>query len=188
VPTPETPVPKPKSPYAITKLDGEYYCEMFSREGWLKTAALRFFNVFGPGQDPTSPYAAAVPAFLRRALRGEPLAIFGDGEQSRDFIYVKDAVSALVFAAEATELSDAFNCGYGRPTTINELVRRIVALTQSESQPNYFPERSGDVRHSCASTEKLRAAGWRPISSLEQGLSETMEGLRRDLLEGTQIS
>jgi UDP-glucose 4-epimerase len=188
VPTPETAVPKPKSPYAITKLDGEYYCEIFRREGWLKTAALRFFNVFGPGQDPASPYAPAVPAFFRQALCGQPLAIFGDGEQSRDFIHVKDAVSALAFVAEAGELSGAFNCGYGRPTTVNELVRRILALTQSESQPKNFPERSGDVRHSCASTEKLRAAGWRPVSSLEQGLRETMEGLRQDFFESTKIS
>ena len=100
VPTVETVTPKPKSPYAITKLDGEYYCEMFAREGWLNTASLRFFNVFGPGQDPAGPYAAAVPAFMRHAVRGEPVSIFGDGEQSRDFIYVKDAVSGLVFAAE----------------------------------------------------------------------------------------
>lgn len=185
VPTPETAVPKPKSPYAITKLDGEYYCEMFRHEGRLQTAALRFFNVFGPGQDPASPYAAAVPAFLKRALCGEPLAIFGDGEQSRDFIYVRDVVSALVFVAENSALTGAFNCGYGRPTTINELVDRIVALTQSESQSNYLPERLGDVRHSCASTEKLRAAGWRPVSNLEQGLRETIEAFRQRLLEGT---
>jgi UDP-glucose 4-epimerase len=188
VPTPETAVPKPKSPYAITKLDGEYYCEIFEREGWLKTAALRFFNVFGPGQDPNSPYAAAVPAFLRRAMRGERLAIFGDGEQSRDFIYVKDAVSALAFAAEKSHLTGAINCGYGGATTINELVRRIFTLTHSESQPDHFPERSGDVRHSCAATEKLRAAGWRPVSSFEHGLRETIDGFRQELLEGTKVS
>jgi UDP-glucose 4-epimerase len=188
VPTPETAAPEPKSPYAITKLDGEYCCEMFEREGWLKTAALRFFNVFGPGQDPTSSYAAAVPAFLQRAMRGEPLTIFGDGEQSRDFIYVKDVVAALVFAAENSELKGAFNCGYGQQTSINELVRRILVLTQSKSQPNYLPERAGDVRHSCASTEKLRAFGWRPASSLEQGLRETMEEFRRHFLEGTKSS
>jgi UDP-glucose 4-epimerase len=187
VPTPETAVPKPKSPYAITKLDGEYYCEMFTREGRLETAAIRFFNVFGPGQDPLSPYAAAVPAFLRRALRGEPLDVFGDGEQTRDFIHVKDAVSALAFAAENTGLTGAFNCGYGRSTTINELVRQILALTQAESQPNHFPARAGDVRHSCASAEKLCAAGWRPVSSLEQGLRETMEWMRQQFLAGAKV-
>ena len=127
VPTEESATPKPKSPYAITKLDGEYYCEMFAREGWLNTASLRFFNVFGPGQDPAGPYAAAVPAFMHLAVRGEPVTIFGDGEQSRDFIYVKDAVSALVFAAENGQVTGVYNCGYGRQTTINELIRRILA-------------------------------------------------------------
>lgn len=175
VPTPETATPKPKSPYAITKLDGEYYCEMFEREGWLRTASLRFFNVFGPGQDPASPYAAVVPAFLRRVTRGEPVTIFGDGEQSRDFIYVKDVVSSLVFAAENAQVAGVFNCGYGRETTINELVQQIFASARSESRLEYLPQRAGDVRRSCASTEKLRACGWQPVSSLEQGLRETMK-------------
>ena len=175
VPTVETITPKPKSPYAITKLDGEYYCEMFAREGWLNTASLRFFNVFGPGQDPAGPYAAAVPAFMRHAVRGEPVSIFGDGEQSRDFIYVKDAVSGLVFAAEEGEVTGVFNCGYGRQTTINELIRRILSAADSRSPVVYLPERLGDVRHSCASTEKLRAAGWGPVSNLDDGLRETLE-------------
>ena len=174
VPTVETTTPKPKSPYAITKLDGEYYCEMFAREGWLNTASLRFFNVFGPGQDPAGPYAAAVPAFMDLAVRGEPLTIFGDGEQSRDFIYVKDAVSSLVFAAEKVELTGAFNCGYGHQTTVNEVVRRILARMGSRSPVLHLPERPGDVRHSCASTNKIHAAGWRPVSSLDEGLRETL--------------
>ncbi|HEY5952761.1 MAG TPA: NAD-dependent epimerase/dehydratase family protein, partial [Terrimicrobiaceae bacterium] len=161
---------------------------MFQREGFVETAAIRFFNVFGPRQDPTNPYAAAVPAFLQRAMSGEPLAIFGDGEQSREFVYVRDAVSALAFAAEKDGLTGAFNCGYGRPTTINELVRQILALTQSQSRCNYLPERSGDVRHSCASTERLSTAGWRPVSSFEQGLKETIEAFRQDVLEGTTAS
>jgi len=188
VPTPETATPKPKSPYAITKLDGEYYCEMFEREGWLNTAALRFFNVFGPGQDPASPYAAVVPAFMQRAMRGEPLTIFGDGKQSRDFIYVKDAVSSLAFAAENSQLTGVFNCGYGRQTTINELIQRILTSADSESRLNYLPERPGDVRHSCASTEKLRASGWRPVSSLDQGLRETMEEFRQRVPESADNS
>ena len=188
VPTPETAVPQPKSPYAITKLDGEYYCQMITRERGLETAAIRFFNVFGPGQDPLSPYAAAVPAFLRRALRGEPLDVFGDGEQTRDFIHVKDAVSALAFAAENSPLTGAFNCGYGRSTTINELVRQILALAQTASQPKHFPVRAGDVRHSCASTEKLRAAGWHPVSSLDQGLRETAELMRQQFLADARVS
>ena len=176
VPTAETVAPQPRSPYAITKLDGEYYCEMFAREGWLDTASLRFFNVFGPGQDPAGPYAAAVPSFMQRALCGEPLTVFGDGEQSRDFIYVKDAVSALVFSAENAPVKGVFNCGYGCATKINELVDRVLAATNSQSPVVYLPARPGDVRHSCASTEKLRDLGWRPMSSLDDGLRETLEG------------
>jgi UDP-glucose 4-epimerase len=185
VPTEESATPKPKSPYAITKLDGEYYCEMFAREGWLNTASLRFFNVYGPGQDPAGPYAAAVPAFMHLAVRGEPVTIFGNGEQSRDFIYVKDAVSALVFAAENRQVAGVYNCGYGRQTTINELIRRILASVPSRSPVVYLPERRGDVRHSCASTKKLRDSGWRPVSSLDDGLRETLEEFRERAREAS---
>ena len=178
VPTAETVAPQPRSPYAITKLDGEYYCEMFAREGWLDTASLRFFNVFGPGQDPAGPYAAAVPSFMQRALCGEPLTVFGDGEQSRDFIYVKDAVSALAFSAENAPVKGVFNCGYGCATKINELVDRVLAATNSQSPVVYLPARPGDVRHSCASTEKLRDLGWLPMSSLDDGLRETLHGFQ----------
>jgi UDP-glucose 4-epimerase len=185
VPTVETATPKPKSPYAISKLDGEYYCEMFAREGWLNTASLRFFNVFGPGQNPAGPYAAAVPAFMRLAVRGEPVTIFGDGEQSRDFIYVKDAVSGLVFAAQKSEVTGVFNCGYGHQTTVNELIRRILASVGSRSPVVYLPERPGDVRHSCASTKKFCDSGWRPVSSLDDGLRETLEGFRQRAREAS---
>ena len=99
VPKVETMFPEPKSPYAITKLDGEYYCRMFAAEGKLQTACLRYFNVFGPRQDPKSQYAAAVPIFIHRALKHEPITIYGDGEQTRDFIYVKDIAAANVYAA-----------------------------------------------------------------------------------------
>jgi UDP-glucose 4-epimerase len=186
VPTSETAPPSPKSPYAMTKLDGEYLCEMFRREGRLKTATLRFFNVFGPGQDPASPYAAAVPTFLRRAMCGEEMTIFGDGEQTRDFVYVKDIVSSLLFVAENSDLAGAYNCGYGHQTTINEIANRVLALTQSESRLIHLPARPGDVRHSCASTERLRACGWRPVSGLEEGLKETVEAVRRESLESSK--
>jgi UDP-glucose 4-epimerase len=178
VPTLESMIPQPKSPYAVTKLDGEYYCDMFAREGWLKTASLRFFNVFGPGQDPLGPYAAAVPAFIERALSGEDLTVFGDGEQTRDFLSVKDAVSALVFAAENDHVAGVFNCGYGQQTTINEIVGRILVATGSRSRTLYLPTRIGDVRHSCASPKKLYEAGWRPVSGLEEGLREMTEALQ----------
>ncbi len=188
VPTSETASPSPKSPYAITKLDGEYFCEMFLREERLKTATVRFFNVFGPGQDPASPYAAAVPTFLRRAMCGEEVTIFGDGEQSRDFVYVDDIVSSLLFVAENSDLTGAYNCGYGHQTTINEIVHQILELTRSESRLIHLPARPGDVRHSCASTEKLRASGWRPVSGLEEGLRETIEAFRQESPDSTRSS
>jgi UDP-glucose 4-epimerase len=183
VPTAETVIPRPRSPYAITKLDGEYYCEIFAREGWLETTSLRLFNVFGPGQDSTGPYASVVPAFMQRAVCGEPLTVFGDGEQSRDFIYVRDAVSALAFAADNGQVNGVFNCGYGRTTTINELIRHILAAANSRSQTVYLAARPGDVRHSCASTRKLRDLGWQPITSLTDGLRETLEGFQEHVDE-----
>ena len=188
VPTPETAPPKPQSPYAMTKLDGEYFCEMFLRKERLKTATLRFFNVFGPGQNPASPYAAAVPTFLQRAICGEAVTIFGDGEQTRDFVYVEDIVSSLLFVADNTDLTGAFNCGYGHQTTINAIAHRILELTQSASQLTHLPVRHGDVRHSCASTEKLRAAGWRPVIGLEEGLRKTMEAFRREYSDNMRSS
>jgi UDP-glucose 4-epimerase len=177
-PTAETAAPAPRSPYAVTKWDGECYCEMFSREGWLSTASLRFFNVFGPLQDPGGAYAAAVPGFLRCALRGEPLTIFGDGEQSRDFIYVKDVVSALVFVSENEKAVGVYNCGYGERMTINALARKILALAPSGSTIVHRPPRPGDVRHSCASVDKLSALGWAPANGLAEGLKETFDALR----------
>jgi UDP-glucose 4-epimerase len=188
VPTAETAPPSPKSPYAISKLDGEYLCEMFRRQERLETATLRFFNVFGPGQDPASPYAAAVPKFLRRAMCGEEVTIFGDGEQTRDFVYVKDIVAGLLFVAENSDLIGTYNCGYGRQTTINEIATRILTLTQSQSRLVHLPARIGDVRHSCASTERLQAAGWHPVGGLEEGLRETVQAFRRESPESARSS
>jgi len=179
VPKVEGMVPEPRSPYAITKLDGEYYCDLFNRTRGIETACLRLFNVFGPRQDPASAYAAAVPIFIRRALAGEPLTIFGDGGQTRDFIYVKDVVAANVFAATTPGLAGVFNVGYGESTTIGEIARGIISATGSESGIRHEPVRPGDVRHSLASVDKLRAAGFRPVSSLREGLSDTLEFFRR---------
>ena len=170
VPKLETMLPEPKSPYAITKLDGEYYCGMFQTEGRLKTACLRFFNVFGPRQDPNGPYAAAVPIFFQKALSGEPITIFGDGGATRDFIFVKDIVAALIFLAENESVTGVFNAGYGRQTSVKELAESILELTGSSSEIVYAPERAGDVRHSLASVEKLKSAGFYPAGNLEAGL------------------
>ena len=168
----ETMAPDPRSPYAITKLDGEYYCGLYTGEGWLPTACLRFFNVFGPRQDPNSAYAAAVPIFLHRAKNNEPITIYGDGGQTRDFIYVKDIVGALAFAAGTPEVQGVFNAGYGSALTIHELVQKILELTGSHSEIRHEPVRAGDIRHSTSDASKLRAAGWKPLFDVPGGLEE----------------
>jgi len=178
VPKIESMIPQPKSPYAITKLDGEYYLEMFQREGKLNTASVRFFNVFGPRQDPNSAYAAAVPIFIQNALAGKDISIFGDGGQTRDFIHVKDIVAALVHAAAHPEMHGTFNAGYGASMTISDLAAQIITLAGSTSKIVHLPERIGDVRHSRASIDKLLATGFRHVSSLERGLAETLESFR----------
>jgi len=170
VPKVETMIPEPKSPYAITKLDGEYYCDMFDQENRLKTACLRFFNVFGPRQDPNGPYAAAVPIFFDKALFGDPITIFGDGGATRDFIYVKDIVAALVHLAENADISGVYNAGYGKRTSVLELAQTVLELTGSSSEILHAPERPGDVRHSVANVDKLKETGFYPSGNLKEGL------------------
>ncbi|MCX7869357.1 MAG: NAD-dependent epimerase/dehydratase family protein [Terrimicrobiaceae bacterium] len=174
----ESQPPDPRSPYALTKLDGEFWCAHYSRQGWLPTACLRFFNVFGPRQDPASPYAAAVPIFLEKARRGEPLTIFGDGGQTRDFIYVKDIAGALAFCAETEGVQGVFNAGYGGSTTVLELAREILRLTGSSSRIEFAPPRPGDIRHSTADASRLRAAGWQPRYDFSSGLAEMLSSNR----------
>ncbi len=178
VPKREDMPPEPRSPYAVTKLDGEYYCRQYTENGRLETAALRYFNVFGPRQDPAGAYAAAVPIFIARALAGRPLTIFGDGGQTRDFVFVKDIVAANVFAATTPGLTGAFNAGYGGEITIRGLAERVIELAGSSSAIEYAPERAGDVRHSRAAVDKLRAAGFHPTGSLEAGLGQTLDFFR----------
>lgn len=175
VPKVETMVPEPKSPYAITKLDGEYYLGMFQREGRLETAAIRFFNVFGPRQDPKGAYAAAVPIFIEKAVMGENITVYGDGEQTRDFIYVKDIVGALSFAVETPGVTGVFNAGYGGQITINDLAGQVIANAGTAAQVLHAPERPGDVKHSRASADKLLAAGWKPQHTLDEGLAATFD-------------
>jgi len=170
--------PEPLSPYAVTKLDGEFYCDMFAREGWLQTAALRFFNVFGPRQDPASAYAAAVPIFIRQALAGNPLTVYGDGSQTRDFVFVRDIVRALEFCVATEGVTGVFNCGYGESISINDLIGIIIRETGSSSEVTHQPARDGDVLHSCSDPSKLLAAGWCPGQGLATGLAETITAFR----------
>jgi len=173
VPKLETMIPEPKSPYAITKLDGEYYCNMFTREGRLQTACLRYFNVFGPRQDPKSAYAAAIPIFTAKAVTNEDITIFGDGEQTRDFIYVKDIVEANVFMA-MNDFTGVYNIAYGGRITINDLVQEIIKVTGSKSKVVHLDERPGDVKHSMAGVEKLKSTGFVPKHTFAEGMEKTI--------------
>ena len=178
IPKTEDMSPEPKSPYAITKLDGEYYLELFAREGKIQTSSLRFFNVFGPRQYPNSAYAAAVPIFIKKALANKPITIFGDGEQTRDFIYVKDVVAALALAATSEAMQGTYNVGYGKSMTINQLVSEIIQLTGSKSKILHAPTRVGDITHSRAAVDKLSHSGFIPSSSLKKGLQQTLVALK----------
>lgn len=179
VPKLESMPPEPKSPYAETKLAGERLLEEYRLAHGLGTTSLRFFNVFGPRQDPRSAYAAAVPIFIAKALRDEPIGIHGDGGQTRDFIHVADIVGALAYAGASRDMAGTYNVGYGRSQSILALAQEIVRLTGSKSAIEHLPARAGDVRHSQASTARLLAAGWRPQSSVTAGLAETIDHFRQ---------
>jgi UDP-glucose 4-epimerase len=179
MPKVETMPPEPRSPYAITKLDGEFYCKIFADERRLQTVCLRYFNVFGPRQDPKSQYAAAVPIFMDRAVKNLPITIYGDGGQTRDFIFVKDVVAANVFFASQSKATGVFNVAYGQTITINELAQRIRLLTGSNSEIKHAPERPGDVKHSLAEVDKLHAAGFSPPGNFADGLAATIQYYQR---------
>jgi UDP-glucose 4-epimerase len=179
VPKLESMPPEPKSPYAETKLAGERLLEAYRQTHGLGTTSLRFFNVFGPRQDPRSAYAAAVPIFIAKALRQEPIGIHGDGGQTRDFVHVTDIVGALAYAGASADMAGTYNVGYGRSQSILELAQEILRLTGSKSAIEHLPPRAGDVRHSLASTERLLSAGWKPKSSVRSGLAETVDFYRQ---------
>jgi UDP-glucose 4-epimerase len=174
LPKREEMAPQPLSPYAVAKLAGEYYCQVFNEVYKLPTICLRYFNVYGPRQDPNSQYAAAIPSFIQRALAGDPPIVFGDGEQTRDFTFVKDAVAANILATES-EASGIFNIGSGQSITINRLVKLVLELTGSQVKPVYRQLRAGDVRHSLADISRSKAFGYEPQYDLRAGLSETIE-------------
>ncbi|MBI2853657.1 MAG: SDR family oxidoreductase [Chloroflexi bacterium] len=163
----------PQSPYAAGKLAGEYYCQVFGRIYGLGTACLRYFNVYGPGQDPESQYAAVVPRFIKLVSEGKPPVIFGDGEQTRDFTFVKDVVNANILAAESDVIGN-FNVGTGKRVSINYVVKVITGSLKKDLKPLYKEERAGDIRHSLADVSKAMAFGYSPKWTLEKGLMETV--------------
>ncbi len=171
--------PQPKSPYGITKLDGEYYLKMYNEQYNLGAVSLRYFNVFGPRQDPKSQYAAAIPIFIEKALKDESITIYGDGEQTRDFIYVKDVVKANVLAATNNNVNGVFNVALGASSSINEIAKGIVKTTQSNSEIVYKPERKGDIKHSLANvSETTKELKFIPDFNLQSGLDLTIDYFR----------
>ena len=175
-------VPRPLSPYAVTKLAGEEYCRAVHASFGVQTVALRYFNIFGPRQDPASQYAAVVPKFIVSAMANESPVIYGDGEQTRDFTYVANAVQANMVAcsAPAEACGEVFNVGCGARISVNELWRQITGILESKARAQYEPARVGDVRDSLASLDRSRRVlGYEPVVSLENGLQRTIESFSR---------
>lgn len=174
LPKVETMPLNPKSPYATTKATGELYCQNFTDIYGLSTVSLRYFNVFGPRQDPNSQYAAVIPKFITSIMNRESPVIFGDGEQSRDFTYVKNVVQANILACES-EMQGVYNVACGRRTTLNELVGMMGELLDRDVNPEYTDPRAGDVKHSLADIDKIRAHGYQPSEDFKKDLEKVVE-------------
>ncbi|MHC4491773.1 MAG: SDR family oxidoreductase [Planctomycetota bacterium] len=184
LPKVETMPPSPRSPYALQKYAGEVYCRLYHELYGLETVALRYFNIFGPRQDPASEYAAVVPRFITACLHEAAPCIYGDGEQTRDFTYVADAVQANLLAADAPRASGAvMNVAGGRRVSLNELLGTILELTGADIRAVHEAARPGDVRDSLADLGRARELlGYTPQVDLRTGLSRTIESVRK--LEG----
>jgi nucleoside-diphosphate-sugar epimerase len=180
LPKTESMLPNPLSPYAAAKLFGEYYCQVFTRVYGLETVALRYFNVFGPRQDPSSPYSGVISKFVTALLSGEAPVIYGDGEQSRDFTYIDNVVDANLRAAEAREASgEVINVATGERITLNQLLAELQKIIGANLRPRYAERRAGDVRHSLADISRARQLlGYEPTVSLAEGLRRTVEWYR----------
>ncbi len=174
IPKSEADQPLPLSPYAVAKLAGEQYCRAFHAVYGLEAVALRLFNVFGPGQDPHSQYAAVVPRFITAMQRGQQPTIFGDGEQTRDFTFVADVVDAFVLAGTVDGVGGAvMNLAHGRETSVIELARLVAGLLDVSFEPDMQPGRAGEVRRSAgASTLARTLLGWNPVWTVEAALAE----------------
>ena len=174
--------PNPISPYAVAKLASERYMISFYRCYGLETVCLRYFNVFGPGQDPSSPYSGVLARFIMQMLRGEQPTIFGDGEQSRDFTYIDNVVDGNLLACHAPATQAAggvFNVATARRITLNETFKALQSLTAYSGQPQYEAERGGDIKHSLADIALAKSAlGYKPKVDFEEGLRRTVEWYR----------
>jgi nucleoside-diphosphate-sugar epimerase len=176
LPKQEDMFPNPLSPYAVSKLAGEKYCQAFARVYGIHTVSLRYFNVFGPRQDPDSQYSAVIPKFIMAAIRNESPIIFGDGEQSRDFTYVDNVVLANLLASTADCLPGVvMNCACHSRITLNDLVLELGRIMGKTITPIYAEPRSGDIKHSYASIEiAVKTLGYKPVIDIMSGLKETV--------------
>jgi nucleoside-diphosphate-sugar epimerase len=183
LPKHEAMTPDPISPYAVAKLASERYMISFFRCYRLETVSLRYFNIFGPHQDPSSQYSGVLAKFITQMLRGEQPSIYGDGEQSRDFTYIDNAVEANLLACHAPPSQAAgkvFNVATGRRVTLNETFQLLRGLTSYKGQPNYGPERGGDIKHSLADISQAeKYLGYKPKVDFEEGLRRTVEWYRK---------
>jgi UDP-glucose 4-epimerase len=178
----ETMTPMPLSPYAVNKLVGEYYCSVFTNVYGLETVALRYFNVFGPRQDPTSFYSAVIPKFITALLNNEKPTIYGDGEQSRDFTYIDNVVHANLLACEASNIGgQMFNIACGESITLNELLESLKQILEKDMQPVYEATRAGDVKHSLADISKAKEKMKYDVQvTTDQGLKLTAEWFKKN--------
>jgi len=179
LPLKEDDIPGPMSPYAVSKLTGEHYARVFEELYGLEAVSLRYFNVFGPRQDPSSEYSGVISRFISVLLAGRQPVIYGDGEQTRDFVYVGDVVSANILASRSPR-TGVFNIARGKSTSLNVLVGTIAKIlgTEAEVRPEYGGPRPGDIRHSLADIGRAEQLGYRPSFDLEEGLRETIEWYR----------
>ncbi|MEW5994897.1 MAG: SDR family oxidoreductase [Candidatus Zixiibacteriota bacterium] len=189
LPKHEDMVPHPLSPYAVTKLTCEHYCRVYWELYRFPTVSLRYFNIFGPNQDPHSEYAAVIPRFITRLLRGKAPIVFGDGEQSRDFTYIDNCVQANILAAANDDMGGThFNVACGGQFTLNDLLEKLRSIIGVDLEPQYDPPRPGDIRHSYAATNRLGRHGYKPTVGFEEGLRRTVEFFRRRLKVNRHLS
>ena len=181
LPKVETMATAPLSPYALQKLVSEQYCQMFTQLYGLETVTIRYFNVFGPRQDPSSPYSGVISLFIRALVEGRAPTIYGDGEQTRDFTYVANVVDGVLRACSAPDASgEVINVATGGRISLNELFRALRDLTDAGVEPLYAATRAGDVRDSQADIDKAgRLLGYQPTVTLEQGLEKTVAWFRK---------
>jgi UDP-glucose 4-epimerase len=186
MPRVETLTPNPLSPYALAKLAGEYYCQIFARIYALETVALRYFNIFGPRQNPDSPYTGVLSKFVAAYQRADTPVIFGDGEQSRDFTYVENVVDATLKACTApAAVGKVINVGVGKSYTLNQTIALLNAIFGRQVKPKYDPPRQGDALHSRADISLARQVlGYEPRVSFEEGLRRTVAWFRSEAVHG----